>query len=81
MELWDEFAADAEKMLQKESPPDPSGSYYSKAEVDKMLADQAKKITEELAKSMKQAAIDPEKDENEEPEEEENKNEEAGTEE
>lgn len=80
MELWDEFAADAEKMLQKESPPDPSGSYYSKAEVDKMLADQAKKITEELAKSMKQAAIEPEKDESEEPAEKENENEE-GTEE
>lgn len=80
MELWDEFAADAEKMLQKESPPDPSGSYYSKAEVDKMLADQAKKITEELAKSMKQAANEPEKEENEEPADKENENEE-GTEE
>lgn len=80
MELWDEFAADAEKMLQKESPPDPSGSYYSKAEVDKMLADQAKTITEELAKSMKQAAIESEKDESEEPAEKEYNNEE-GTEE
>ena len=80
MELWDEFAADAEKMLQKESPPDPSGSYYSKAEVDKMLADQAKKITEELAKNMKQAANEPEKEESEEPADKENENEE-GTEE
>lgn len=80
MELWDEFAADAEKMLQKESPPDTSGSYYSKAEVDRMLADQAKKITEELAKSMKQAANEPEKEENEETADKENENEE-GTEE
>lgn len=75
MSLFDEFAKDAEGYLQKDEPAKP-GAVYTKAEVDRLLEEQAKSILRQI----KQLPEDPEEEEQEEQEEEQEEKENEETE-
>lgn len=68
MSLFDEFAKDAESYLQKDEPAKP-GAVYTKAEVDRLLEEQAKSILRQV----KQLPEEPEEEKEEQEEEQEEK--------
>ena len=72
MSLFDEFAKDAESYLQKDEPAKP-GAVYTKAEVDRLLEEQAKSILRQI----KQIPEEPEEEEEQEEEQEEKEYEET----
>lgn len=72
MSLFDEFAKDAESYLQKDEPAKP-GAVYTKAEVDRLLEEQAKSILRQI----KQIPEETEEEEEQEEEQEEKEYEET----
>ena len=72
MSLFDEFAKDAESYLQKDEPAKP-GAVYTKAEVDRLLEEQAKSILRQI----KQIPEETEEEEEQEEEQEEKEDEET----
>ena len=72
MSLFDEFAKDAESYLQKNEPAKP-GAVYTKAEVDRLLEEQAKSILRQI----KQIPEETEEEEEQEEEQEEKEDEET----